>query len=134
MGCHFIPPLLSKTVTHLDDFRATAGYLVLSSNSACVLWRHYFFKLKCRHINKSKGHVSGPYQEVITIFLLLFWKILIFIGQYPRIYPYFPSLYYGFIIRCSHRRLCLLLRRRPACACCGYQRLLHSGILPSCAM
>ena len=79
-GVSFVPPLLSKTVTQLDDFRATAGYLILSSNSACVLWRHWFFKLKYKHISKSKVHFSGPYQEVITIYLLLFWKMLVFIG------------------------------------------------------
>jgi hypothetical protein len=85
VGCRFIPLLLSKTLTYLDDFRATAGYLVLSSNSACVLLRHNFFKLKYKHINKSKGHFSGLYQKVITIFLLLFWKIIVFIGEDPFI-------------------------------------------------
>ena len=53
-GVSFVPSLLSKTVTQLDDFRATAGYLILSSNSACVLWCHWFFKLQCRHINKRR--------------------------------------------------------------------------------
>ena len=40
VGCHFVPSRLSKTITHLDDFRATAGYLVLSLNSTCMLWHH----------------------------------------------------------------------------------------------
>ncbi len=37
VGCHFVTSLLSKTVTHLDDFRASAGYLVLSPNSGLVM-------------------------------------------------------------------------------------------------